>query len=103
MPGMKSAATLDQLIDSLRAMKPELESRYQVVELAVFGSFTRRSQRADSDLDILVGFREPPSLLRFIQLENELSDGLGVKVDLVMRDALKPRIGRRILEEIVPV
>jgi predicted nucleotidyltransferase len=42
-------------------------------------------------------------LLRFIELENELSDELGVKVDLVMREALKPRIGERILEEVVPV
>jgi predicted nucleotidyltransferase len=100
---MQNASLVDQFIDSLRAMKPDLESRYQVVELAVFGSFTKQTHRADSDLDLLVSFREPPSLLRFIRLENELSDRLGVKVDLVMRDALRPRIGRRILKEILPV
>jgi predicted nucleotidyltransferase len=100
---MQSASPVDQLIDRLRAMKPDLESRYQVVDLAVFGSYTKQSHRGESDLDILVSFREPPSLLRFIRLENELSDRLGVKVDLVMREALKPRIGRRILKEIVPV
>ena len=103
MMSMEKRTSIDQLIDKLRAIKPELESRYQVVELAVFGSFTTGTNEPSSDLDLLVSFREPPSLLRFIELENELTDELGVKVDLVMREALKPRIGRRILKEIVPV
>jgi len=50
-----------------------------------------------------VEFRETPGLLKFIELENYLTDILGVKVDLVMRDALKPRIGQRILEEVESV
>ncbi len=94
---------IDGLVEALRAVKPELESRYQVEHLAVFGSLTKGEGGPDSDLDVLVSFREAPSMLRFIQLENELSDRLGVKVDLVMRDALKPRIGRRILQEMVQV
>jgi len=40
-------------------------------------------------------------LLKFIELENYLSDLLKVKVDLVMKSALKPRIGKHILEEVV--
>ncbi len=100
---MKKDAQLGRMLEKLRAAKPSLESRYQVAALAVFGSFTKGESRARSDLDILVSFREPPSLLRFVALENELSDELGVKVDLVMREALKPRIGERILKEIVPV
>lgn len=48
-------------------------------------------------------FSEPPGLFRFIALETLLSERLGVKVDLVMADALKPRIGRRVLEEVVRV
>jgi predicted nucleotidyltransferase len=54
-------------------------------------------------LDILVTFSEMPSLLRFIELENDLSDRLGIKVDLVLREALKPAIGERVLHEVVPV
>ena len=46
---------------------------------------------------------KPPSLLGFIALENYLSGLLGVKVDLVMRDALKPHIGRHILDEVLPL
>ena len=71
--------------------------------MGVFGSYTRDEQSPSSDLDLLVTFHEPPSLLRFIELENYLSDLLGVKVDLVMKDALKPRIGERILNEVVTV
>ena len=63
----------------------------------------RKEQQADSDLDLLVTFHEPPSLLKFIELENYLSDLLGVKVDLVMQSALKPKIGKRILSEVVPL
>jgi hypothetical protein len=69
----------------------------------LFGSYARGNQQADSDVDLLVSFKEPPSLLGFIALENALSASLGVKVDLVMEEALKPNIGRRIREEMLPV
>jgi len=51
----------------------------------------------------LVAFSETPSLLKFIALENYLSDLLGVKVDLVMQDALKPNIRPHILCEVICV
>ena len=82
---------------------PFLRERYRVRTLGVFGSYARGEQRRQSDLDLLVDFDEPPSLLGFIALENYLSDLLGVKVDLVMRDALKPHIGRHILDEVLPL
>jgi predicted nucleotidyltransferase len=80
-----------------------LAGHYQVQSLGIFGSYVRREQHSDSDLDVLVTFYEPPSLLKFIALENYLSDLLGVKVDLVMQDALKPNIGRHILREVIRV
>jgi uncharacterized protein len=64
--------------------------------------YVRAEQGRDSDLDILITYREIPSLLGFIALENYLSDQLGVKVDLVMKDSLKPKIGQRILREAFP-
>lgn len=82
---------------------PELAHRYQVESLGVFGSYVRQEQSPESDLDLLVTFHETPGLLRYIELENYLSDLLGVKVDLVMKDALKPHIGKRILEEVMMV
>ena len=80
-----------------------LTERYSVETLEIFGSYVRSEQKKDSDLDILVTFREVPSLLTFIAIENYLSDLLGVKVDLVMKDSLKPKIGGQILREAVPV
>jgi len=59
--------------------------------------------KKDSDLGVLVTFKEDPSLLTFIAVENYLSDRLGVEVDLVMKDSLKPKIGKQILREAVPV
>ncbi len=91
------------LTKSLRERLPELSEQYSVESLALFGSWARGEQSPDSDLDVLVTFRENPSLLRFIELEGRLSDLLEVKVDLVMRTGLKPAIGERILEEAVPV
>ena len=80
-----------------------MAKQYHVESLGVFGSYVRNEQKADSDLDLLVTFSKTPGLLRFIELENHLSDLLGIKVDLVMKDALKPNIGKHILREVVPV
>jgi predicted nucleotidyltransferase len=53
-----------------------------------------------SDLDVLVEYERTPTLLEFVALERELGELLDVKVDLVMKSALKPEIGRRILDEV---
>ena len=58
-------------------------------------------KKKKSDLDVLVSFSETIDLFTFVELENYLSDILGVKVDLVMKDALKPRLKERILSEAV--
>jgi hypothetical protein len=87
----------------LRLHLPEIRERYKVKSLAVFGSFVRNDQEMSSDLDVLVEFSKTPSLFEFVEIELYLSDLLGVKVDLVMKDGLKARIGRHILGEAVPV
>lgn len=92
-----------ELIQTLRAHDSDLRERLGVRSLALFGSYVRGEARARSDLDILVEFDRVPSLLKLLEIEQYLTDLLGVKVDLVMKDALKPEIGRRILSELVPV
>jgi predicted nucleotidyltransferase len=94
---------ITQIQSLLQEQLPVLAKRYSVSSLALFGSYVRHEDRPDSDLDILVTFSKTPSLLRFIELENYLSDFLGVKVDLVMPDTLKPQIGKKILQEVVPI
>jgi uncharacterized protein len=100
---MEHSPALDGILDMLRRQLPMLTEHYHVDTLEVFGSYVRSEQNNDSDLDILITFKEDPSLLTYIAIENYLSDLLGIKVDLVMKDSLKPRIGQQILREAIPV
>jgi len=95
--------SLEKILEVLRQQIPMLAERYGVETLEVFGSYVRSEQKKDSDLDVLVTFKEDPSLLTYIAIENYLSDLLGIKVDLVMKDSLKPKIGQQILREAIPV
>lgn len=94
---------IDQIVMRLRENKPVLEEKYKVKTLGVFGSYVRGEQKKGSDLDVLVEFSKTIDLFKYIELENYLSEKLGVKVDLVMKDTLKPRIKDRILNEAIPV
>jgi uncharacterized protein len=93
--------TLEEISQWIMQHKSLLQDQYKVSELGIFGSYIRKEQIETSDVDVLVEFSETPSLLKFINLENYLSDNLGVKVDLVHKAGLKPRLGERILEEVV--
>lgn len=93
--------TLEEIQQWLVQNKSLLQERYKVRELGIFGSYARQEQTETSDVDVLVEFSETPSLLKFVNLENYLSDNLGVKVDLVHKSGLKPRIGERVLAEVI--
>jgi uncharacterized protein len=90
----------DQIILRIKEVLPALREKYGVKSLGIFGSYVRDDQSRGSDVDILVEFEEPISLFRFMALEYELEDFTGRKVDLVMKTALKPAIGRHILGEV---
>jgi uncharacterized protein len=96
--------TLDDVLRTLRVHLPELRERYGVLTLGVFGSYVRREQKPRSDLDLLVEFDQRRlTFIQIIALEQYLSDLLGIKVDLVEKETLKPAIGQHILQEVVPV
>ncbi len=71
--------------------------RYQVASLKVFGSVARGEEREDSDIDILVQFVQPVSLLTLVRLERELSGLFGRKVDLHTEQALSPYIREAVI------
>ncbi len=100
---MARTHSLEEILQVLRQQIPVLTERYGVDSLEVFGSYVRSEQKQDSDLDILITFQEDPSLLTYISIENYLTDLLGIKVDLVMKDSLKPKIGQQILSEAISV
>lgn len=94
---------LQKIFLILRNNLPEIKEKYSVSTIELFGSFVHNSQNNESDLDILVSFSKAPSLFKYLQLEEYLSELLDVKVDLVMKSSLKPNIGKRILAEAKPV
>jgi len=97
--------TIKEITSTLETLKPILNDRYGVETIGVFGSYTRGEQTKKSDIDILVTFREDahPGFFEFLDLEEFLAKKLGAKVDLVSKEALKPYIGKHILEEVVMV
>jgi len=100
---MGAQRSIAELRDVLRQHLPLLEERYGVASLGLFGSYVRHEAGPQSDLDLLVRFHRTPGLIQYVELENYLSDLLGVRVDLVMADALKPNIGQRVLAEVEPI
>lgn len=90
---------LEEIEAALRRLKPSVSEKYRVKQLGIFGSYLRGEQHKNSDLDLLVEFSEPVGLFDFIRLEDFLSEELGIKVDLVVKDALKKRIKDKILNE----
>ena len=95
--------TLEEVRSTLKSVLPDLKRHYGVETLGVFGSYARGESKRTSDLDLLVEFGQAPTMFECMRLEHHLATILGVKVDLVMKTALKPEIGRRILAEVVGV
>lgn len=97
-------ANLDSLMSVLRRALPSLRERYGVNQIWVFGSFASGSAKESSDIDVLVEFKgNGMTMIRFIELEQELTGLLGIKVDLVTRSALKESMRESILSEAVAV
>ena len=91
----------DEVLRILTEQKPELQKRFGVKSIAIFGSTARNEAGPDSDVDVLVEF-DPvfePSLLDFINLKHYLSDMMNVPVDLVERGSIIPELRGVILNE----
>jgi uncharacterized protein len=91
---------LDDVLNQIRALGPDLRQRYHVRNLGIFGSYVRGEQREDSDLDVLVEFGDGATLMDYAGLQLELTDALGVRVDLANSKTLRRRIGQQILAEV---
>jgi predicted nucleotidyltransferase len=91
---------LEEIMTKIKENLPYFAYKYKVKSLGVFGSYVRGEQKKRSDLDVLVEFNEPISLLQYVALERELGERTGKKVDLTMKKTLKPRIKEYILREV---
>ena len=90
-------------LDLLLRSKPELQARFGVNRLALFGSTARDTATPSSDVDILVAFDEPVTSKRYFGVQFYLEDLLGCPVDLVTEKALRPELRPYIDQERVNV
>lgn len=97
------ANSLDKTKAILKKEKSNLSDKYDVSEIGVFGSCVSGDFTNKSDIDILVDFKKPIGLFKFVELENYLSDKLGKRVDLVNKKGIKPYIKTSILNSTVYV
>lgn len=74
-----------------------------VRRIAVFGSYVRGEERPESDIDVIVEFSERRSLLDIVGIEQELSDSIGIKVDLLTEKSISPYLIDRIKKEMVVI
>jgi predicted nucleotidyltransferase len=81
--------TLDTIVDILRRHKPDLQRKYPISRLGVFGSYARGEAKDSSDIDIAVDIQGPMGL-NFVAMANEIEDLFGVKVDVVPTRSIKP-------------
>ncbi|MDH5768229.1 MAG: nucleotidyltransferase family protein [Nitrospirota bacterium] len=93
--------TLEEVKKTIKKHKAELEGKYKVSEIGIFGSFVRGSQKKRSDIDILVDFGELPDVFLLIDLEDYLRKILKKKVDLVRKGAIRPELKEIISKEAV--
>jgi len=85
----------------LEQNKSIIKAKYYVKAIGVFGSYVHGQQKKTSDIDILVEFSKPVGFFTYLNLEEYLEKQLGVNVDLVTKNALKPAIGKYILSEVL--
>ncbi len=92
--------TFKEIEEIIQKNKKELKEKYKLKEIGIFGSYVKGKQDEDSDIDMLVEVERPMGFVKFIKLEQHLSKILGIKVDMVTKKALKPYIGKQILQEV---
>lgn len=91
------------IAEILKKHKKELNEKYKVKEIGIFGSYVRGEQKRGSDVDILVEFEEVPDLFKFLELERYLESLLKLKVDLVRKKALREELRDIILSEVINI
>ena len=97
-----SGKTRDEILSLLVQNKSELENRFKVRRMALFGSYARGDQQSDSDVDIMVDI-DPSVGLEFVTLAEQIEQFLGLPVELVSRRAIKPNKLKYIEQDLIYV
>jgi len=101
---MENEQAIGQIKATLCEHKKHLCSHFFVQDIGIFGSYLTGTQSSESDLDILVEFEKGhKDFFNYMRLKSYLEDLLGIRVDLVMRGAVKPQLRNRILDQVIYV
>lgn len=95
--------TKQEIINSLHQHKSELNEKFGIEKLALFGSFAKDEQSEKSDIDLLVVQMKKKNAITLIKAKNFISDVLGRDVDLGLLDSLRPFIRTRVEKEMIYV
>ncbi|GBE54610.1 nucleotidyltransferase domain protein [archaeon BMS3Bbin15] len=93
----------NEIFEILRKELPYLKKKFHVKTIGLFGSYAREEQAEKSDVDLLVDFKKPVDFFILIDLEDYLSNKLGVKVEVVTPGGIKERMKPYIMRDVVYV
>jgi predicted nucleotidyltransferase len=88
-----------EILETLKALRHMLQTRYKVDEISLFGSFVRDEQAEASDIDVLVDLNSDASYFDLVRLGDFLEEIFHRRVDVVLRESLRPEIREAILRE----
>ena len=94
--------TLNEIKSKLQVLKPELQSKYPLESIAIFGSYARNEQTEASDVDVMVTINGKIGI-GFIDMANEIEDYLGIKTDVLTRNGIRPRFFNLIEKDLIYV
>ena len=94
--------TLQNIVDKLKEVKPDLEKKYPITGIGIFGSYARGEENLDSDIDIAVHINDTMGL-SFVAMADEIEAILGIKTDVISMRSIKPEFLAGIEKDIVYV
>lgn len=94
---------INEIKDKITSVQEKLDTEFEVSEIGIFGSYVRGEANDDSDLDILISLKpeNKMGLIKYNLLKEFLSDLVNIKVDLVLKDSIKPALKKYILNEVI--
>jgi uncharacterized protein len=93
--------SINEIRQVLSLQKQFICENYQITKIGIFGSYARGEETEASDIDILVDYETAPTFIMLVELRDYLSQLFGLKVDIVTKNGLKPRIRDRVLAEAI--
>ena len=91
----------EEILSILRGLKEYLKDKYFIIEIGAFGSLMRGEETQDSDLDLLIDFKDGASLFTLTSLASFLEEKLQMKVDIIPKHALREEIKKSVFKDMI--